>query len=308
MGGTCPTHVVLCIGIAVAALVGPGPKQAEAQSGRGAPVPASASTQEKARKLVDQGIAAYEARDYDKAIALYLKAFSLVPHPILLFNVAQAHRLAGQPDKAVPFYERYLTLEPDGAEAATARAYLSESKVLIGRLAPVDATATGRLKLRSTPDGVNVMLDGVSIGTTPIERDVAAGAHSITLVEGERLVGARRVEVGAGAVVEVTMAVERPRESGDRSSRLVPVLCWVGGGLALAGSGVAFYFGQQGGPDHPDDKYRYPGASATGFTLAGVGAAAIGVGVWLWVRGSRESAPVAAIGPAGGHLGWSGRF
>lgn len=324
--GSFLSRVMLGVGVAMAVLIVAGSGVGNAQPGPGASDPTNAGARAAARKLVDEGIAAQKAKDYDRAIALYMKAFALEPHPLLLFNVAQAHRLAGCPERAVPFYERYLTLDPKGRESAAARAALAEIKraskpdgagCAKGPMAdeltesvPVNAApSTGRLKLHSTPDGVSVMLDGVKIGVTPIERELAAGAHNIVLVEGGRLVGERKVEIGAGEVVEVTMPVEQPdRDSRQGPSRVAPVLLWVGGGLALAGSGIAFYFGQQGGEDHPDDLYVYRGATATGFVLAGVGATAIGVGAWWWMRGSRESAPVAAIGSGGGYLGWQGRF
>src|SRR5689334_12813063 len=95
--GSFLTRAVPGVGVAVAISILFGPTAGWAQSGRGTTAPASATTREEARKLVDEGIAAQNAKDYDKAIALFLKAFSLDPHPILLFNVAQAHRLAGCP-------------------------------------------------------------------------------------------------------------------------------------------------------------------------------------------------------------------
>ncbi|HWO24111.1 MAG TPA: tetratricopeptide repeat protein [Kofleriaceae bacterium] len=88
--------------------------------------PVSTDTDRRAaRKLVDEGIAAQSASHYDKAIELYQKAFALVPHPILLFNIAQAYRLASRSDQAMPFYERYLTLEPNGAQSTAARTILA---------------------------------------------------------------------------------------------------------------------------------------------------------------------------------------
>jgi hypothetical protein len=145
---------------------------------------------------------------------------------------------------------------------------------------------------------------------TPLERELAAGSHTIVLVDRGMLVGESKVEVFEGDVLEMTMPVEYPASAAPQRgpSRVPPVLLWAGGGLALAGSGVAFYFGQKGGPEHPEDPYIYRGATTTGYVLAGAGAAAIGVGVWLWVRGSRESAPTASIGPGGAHVGWQGRF
>lgn len=199
-----------------------------------------------------------------------------------------------------------------GCEPCTTDVLRGAADELMASLAPSAGVSTGRLKLSSTPQGMIVMLDGAKIGVTPLERDLAAGPHDIVLVDGGTRVGERKVEIPVGAVVELTMPVVRPVvvDHRDRSgpSRVPPVLCWVGGGLALAGSGYLFYLGQKGGPDHREDPYVYPYATATGFVVAGVGAATIGVGVWLWVRGSRESAPVTAIGPGGGYFGWQGRF
>jgi tetratricopeptide (TPR) repeat protein len=323
--GSVLARVVLGVGVAVAMLVLSGAGVGHAQSGPGASAPASAGSRATARKLVEEGIAAQGAKDYNRAVALYLKAFSLDPHPLLLFNVGQAHRLAGCPERAVPFYERYLTLEPGGKQAAAAQAALADirtaakpDKPHCSKAPTADeatgavpaASSPGRLKLRSVPEGAVVMLDGVKIGVTPIERELAAGAHSIVLVDNGMLVGERSVEVRPGAVVEVTIPIERRSAAPPpkRASRLAPALLWAGGGLALAGSGVAFYLGQQGGREHPEDRYIYRGATTTGYVLVGAGAAAIGAGVWFWVRGSRESAPIAAIGPDGSYLGWQGRF
>jgi hypothetical protein len=199
-----------------------------------------------------------------------------------------------------------------GCEPCTTDALRGAADELMASLSPTATGSTGRLKLSSNPEGMIVMLDGSKIGVTPIDRDLAAGPHKVVLVSGNTQVGERTVQIPAGATIEVTMPVVYPPEDAryqpPAPSHLASVLLWAGGGLALAGSGVGFYLGQKGGSD---DKYIYPGATATGLVLAGVGVAAVGVGVWLWVRDSRESresAPIASIGPGGGYLGWHGRF
>lgn len=201
-----------------------------------------------------------------------------------------------------------------GCEPCTTDALRGAADDLMTSLAPAAAALTGRLKLSSKPEGMIVMLDGVKVGVTPLDRDIAAGPHTIVLVSGGTTVGERIVELEAGSTVELTIPVVYPAERPPPPppppdpSRLPPVLCWAGGGLALAGSAYLFYLGQQGGPDHPEDRFVYPYATRTGIAVAGAGVAAIGVGVWLWLRGSRESAPIAAAGPGGGYLGWQGRF
>jgi tetratricopeptide (TPR) repeat protein len=321
--GSFLARVLLCAFIAVAVLIAPGSGIGHAQPGPGASAPSNAAHREAARKLVNEGIAAQDAGDYDRAVALYMRAFALDPHPVLLFNVGQAHRLDGCPERAASFYERYLALEPRGSQAPAARAALDEISRAGKTDGPGCATAfsyaepaerhvvsTGQLKLSSVPEGVMVMIDGTKVGVTPLERELAAGSHTIVLVDRGMLVGESKVEVFDGDVLEMTIPVEYPASAAPQRgpSRVAPVLLWAGGGLALAGSGVAFYYGQKGGPDHPEDPYIYRGATTTGYVLAGAGAAAISAGVWLWVRGSRESAPIVSIGPGGGQLGWQGRF
>lgn len=197
-----------------------------------------------------------------------------------------------------------------GCEECTEDVLRGAADDLIASLAPAATSATGRLKLDSKPTGMIVMLDGNKVGVTPLERDIAVGEHSIVLVDGGTQVGERKIKILAGATAEFTMPVVYPPNNPKyippvEPSRLPPILCWVGGALLAGGSGVAFYYGQKG---WPPDKYSYPGTMAAGFALAGASAAAVGVGVWFWVRGSRETAPIAAVGPGGGYLGWSGRF
>ena len=122
------------------------------------------------------------------------------------------------------------------------------------------------------------------------------------------MVGEQKVEVGANAIVEVTVPIEpMPEEPGSSAgrSRLVPVLLWASGGAALVGSAVAFYYGQKG---WPEDNYSYRGATETGFGLAGAGLVAVGMASWLWLREPSESLPVAAVAHGGAYLGWGGRF
>lgn len=79
-----------------------------------------------ARQYVEAGQAAQESHDYDTAITFYQKAFDLLPHPTLIFDIAQCHRLAGRLDPALSLYRRYLTEVSTGPEAQTARKLIAE--------------------------------------------------------------------------------------------------------------------------------------------------------------------------------------
>jgi tetratricopeptide (TPR) repeat protein len=95
--------------------------QARAQS----PSPATVAN---AKQRVEEGRAAQERGAYDEAIELYQKAYALVPHPALFFNMAQAHRLAGRFAQALALYERYLGEAPTGPQAPTAREWVADLK------------------------------------------------------------------------------------------------------------------------------------------------------------------------------------
>lgn len=201
-----------------------------------------------------------------------------------------------------------------GCEECSDGALRGTADELLQGLAEAIGVASGRLKLTSDPAGLIVMLDGAKVGVTPLERDIAEGAHTITLVDGGTRVGERQVKIPAGATIEVTMKAEYPVDDPRRPlppskpSRVLPAVLFAGGGLMIAGGIVELYLGQQGGKAHPEDPYNYPYATPAGIALVSAGAVAIGVGVWQWRRISRESSPVAALSPHGAYLGWQGRF
>ncbi|HWU89757.1 MAG TPA: PEGA domain-containing protein [Kofleriaceae bacterium] len=196
-----------------------------------------------------------------------------------------------------------------GCDECSESALRGAADEIMAGLAPAAAVATGRLKLTSKPDGLIVMLDSVKVGVTPLERDLAAGSHSIVLIDGGTRVGERTVQIPTGATVDVAMAAEYPSDDPRRPlpppSRTVPVVLFAGGAAAIAGSTIAFYLGQK---DGPDEKYIYRGATAAGIAIAATGVVSIGAGIWLWRRGTRESMPIAAISSRGGYFGWQGSF
>jgi tetratricopeptide (TPR) repeat protein len=68
-----------------------------------------------ARPFYDKGVTEYTLGHFPEAIAQFEKAYEIDPAPILLFNIAQAHRHSGNTDCAVFFYRRYLEQAPRAA-------------------------------------------------------------------------------------------------------------------------------------------------------------------------------------------------
>lgn len=73
-----------------------------------------------ARKFFQAGMAMIQARQYQEGIALLEKAWLLVPHPSVLYNIGRAWNDAGELEKAVDYLQRYVQTEPpDKAEVST---------------------------------------------------------------------------------------------------------------------------------------------------------------------------------------------
>lgn len=93
------------------------------------PTPAPAPAVDKkqvAKQYTEAGLAAAKLGDYDTAIGFYQKAYQLVPHPTLIFNIAEAQRLAGRIDQALSEYKRYLSAAPNGPQVQDARDRIAE--------------------------------------------------------------------------------------------------------------------------------------------------------------------------------------
>lgn len=63
--------------------------------------------------LYDQSRAAYKSGQFSRAAALLERAYALHPTPVLLYNLARAHESAGDDERAVASYRRYLDGETE---------------------------------------------------------------------------------------------------------------------------------------------------------------------------------------------------
>ena len=83
--------------------------------------PALAAEPSPARKAYDEATAAFGLGHYAEAAQKYETAFSLRPDPALLYDAAQAYRLAGNRRRALELYRNYLRLYPNRQNADEAR-------------------------------------------------------------------------------------------------------------------------------------------------------------------------------------------
>ncbi len=99
-----------------------------------------------AKQYVDAGIAAEKTGDYDTAITMYQKAYDLIPHPVLLFNIGNALRAAGRFVEAQDFFQKYLDADPKGDKVKAARKALEEIEPdVVAEKAKVEADARAKV-------------------------------------------------------------------------------------------------------------------------------------------------------------------
>jgi len=94
---------------------------------------------EVARERYRKGMALYNLMRYEEAASEFAEAYTIKPDPLLLYNMAQAYRLADQPEKAVGFYKSYLRNLPDAANAEEVRKHIERLKRLIDQKKAVQA-------------------------------------------------------------------------------------------------------------------------------------------------------------------------
>jgi hypothetical protein len=171
----------------------------------------------------------------------------------------------------------------------------------------------GRVKITSDPPGIPVLFDNETFGVTPIERDVAVGAHKARLIRDGSMGAEKDVEVKAGKTAEVVLEtppanvpIDTVPNGPEHHSRALPITM-ISLGTAAVGAGAVMYFVLHKEPDvntHFSKDYKTPG-----MITAGAGAAVALTGVIIILATPNHSGPtVSPTADGGATIGWSGRF
>jgi tetratricopeptide (TPR) repeat protein len=93
--------------------------------------PAAADDRAAAREHYQKGTAAFDLGAYEEAINEYGAAYRLKNDPALLYNLGQAHRLAGHTQDALRFYKVYLNKLPNAVNRAEVELKIGELQKLL---------------------------------------------------------------------------------------------------------------------------------------------------------------------------------
>ena len=180
---------------------------------------------------------------------------------------------------------------------------------MIGDLARMAPTMTGKIHVTSDPPGLTAMIDGQAVGATPVDHEVAFGTHTVSLSRDGHVVGDRQVEVAPEATVEANVPVRAvapppvaPTVVMEQRSRALP-FTMIGFGVAGVVTGVVLW---THGPSGKDYYYRETRPAGIATTIGGGLVAVIGT-ILLFRHGSTQSVTVAPS-TGGAVVGWAGRF
>lgn len=222
--------------------------------------PAVADDVVTAREHYRRGTNAFNLGHYDEAIKEYEAAYQIKDDPALLFNIAQAYRLAGQNEAAIRVYKSFIHQVPESPQRPEVEQRIAELQQLIererrakeappeGTLTPHPLPAEGSTGARATP-AATVTAHAPPPPPRPWYRDKTAMA-----LAGVGVVG---VGVGIGLVAKGALDLAHAPNAADLQVH-----------DNLRSSGIAF--------------------EAGGYAALGVGAALLTVAIVKWAIGARH--------------------
>jgi tetratricopeptide (TPR) repeat protein len=103
------------------------PVRVQAQEGK---PPLTEQQKAKFREHSEKGKRLFDLFKYVEAAEEYEKAYLAAPDPVMLFNIAQCHRLNNQPDEAIRFYKSYLRNAPTASNRGDVEKRIAEMEKL----------------------------------------------------------------------------------------------------------------------------------------------------------------------------------
>lgn len=250
-----------------------------------------------ARRRVEEGDTAYRLSRFEEALAAYQEALALVNHPALLFNIAQCYRQMANAERALFYYQLYLSEWPrrypdkpvPAREEVTG--HVTRLKLRLDEQARrrkeeerARRIGLGQVRLAGVPEGARVLVDGTFLKRGPLDKplDVRTGLRRLKVSLDGFVPWEQAVEVENGQMLDLSVHMELA----PGNSRLYmglgiasTVLC---AGALGAGLGLNIMANNEVRDSEPFNDYKY--ASIAGYTTAAVTAAASAVLWYLLVR------------------------
>ncbi len=225
---------------------------------------------EQAKRYYDLAQSHMELGEYKKAAGQFLRAHEFYANAEFFFNAAEMFRLADEPMKAAEYFRKYLTAEPKGRVADTARATLKELQPSIDAALAEQKRVAARQEraeqekaaAAAEPPTEEPESEAATAGPSAdvgADEDAPAAGQALKL-SGIVTAGVGVASLGVGAYFGLDASssrseLEELRSEGkyghqldeDRSSSATLFYVFTGvGAAALLGGGVLYYLGIQG--------------------------------------------------------------
>lgn len=247
---------------------------------------------ERAREAFSEGLRLVEAKEYRAAQAAFARAYELEPHPLALYNLGQCQARLGEYAAAAQTLQRFLDQGGDTIDPAQRSAVTRQLAELRARVDTKDATEAAPAP---TPEPSFPSI------TEPLRPQPPPPVHAIASTGGPHTWG--WILGGTGAALLGSAAVLSLWNAGRYSN-------WKTGRTALEGVSNRDLLVQQDAAawdrTHASNErlasiQRVDVLSAI---TAGVGAAALGLGIWQLLAGEDAGAGADQQASAGAPLAW----
>lgn len=168
--------------------------------------PALADARSEARAHFKRGMDAISAGKYDDGISELEKAYQILPHPNVLYNIGRAYAESGDLEKALEYFKKYLDTNPPDSEETQATVKTLEARVR--------KQQAERDKAQPEPAPVPVVPEKPPTPEKPAASVPAVPAKPVPAEIGE----VRTEDVFAESVVTASKGAESPLEASSSIS------------------------------------------------------------------------------------------
>jgi len=153
------------------------------------------------QKHFELGNQLYDEGRYDDALVEYDKAYALSNNWKILFNRGQVLVMLRRDPEAIEAFEQYLARGGKEVPEDRRKSVETDLEKLRQRLAKVT--------LSGAPSGVEVLVDGRAVGTTPLKGPIVVGAgkHIVAVRRGPSVVFTKEVLIAAGDTRDVPVEI-----------------------------------------------------------------------------------------------------
>jgi len=164
----------------------------------------SADVRQRAREHFDRGLRLFDQSDDKGALAEFLAAYELIPHPSVLYSIGLVYASLGRPVNAVDSLERLLAQNPKltADQIERAKSTLAAEKAKIGLLSV------------TTNVPATVEVDGVDAGQTPLAQPlrVPTGIRLVSVLAPGHVPVRREISVASGQAVTLALELQKSEQ------------------------------------------------------------------------------------------------